>query len=118
MRLSLIGQPQISLVYQSCRLQRVSRTLATQVAARQPMELVVYQGHQLFQSALVTPTPSFEELRDTLRRTCRHLITSFFSVNKTRRQEIQARLAGLGLVGGSILTLFANVMREFAGAFR
>ena len=59
-----VDQSEIRLVDERCRLQAVTGTLAFHVAACQAAELVVHDGGQPFERALVSVAPGAEECAD------------------------------------------------------
>src|ERR1035441_352770 len=57
----IVHQAHVGLIHQSRRLQAVTGPLAFHVAARQAAELVINDGSQPFQRALVSIAPGSEE---------------------------------------------------------
>src|ERR1700722_3716291 len=57
----IIRQAQVGFIYQSRGLQTVTGALPPHVAARQPVELCINDGGQLFERALVSAAPSTEQ---------------------------------------------------------
>src|SRR5262245_65687124 len=64
----LLDQPQVSLVDQRSRLQRVIRTLPAQVAVSQLVKLLVYDRHQLGERGLFASASTKQKLRDFMGR--------------------------------------------------
>jgi hypothetical protein len=61
-----VDQSQIRLIDERCRLEAVARSLATQVPARDRMELTVDERNQSFESGLVALPPLEKELRNLI----------------------------------------------------
>src|SRR5205814_2893423 len=75
----LIGQPQISLVDQRSRLERVVGTLSAHMTVSDAPELLIDQRGQLDESGTVSVTPVHQELGHSMRRD-RNLTHKLFSV--------------------------------------
>jgi hypothetical protein len=65
---ALIDQPQVSLVDQRGRLQRVSGSLAPKLARRDAAELRIDEWQQLIECTVVAATPITEQRRDAAGR--------------------------------------------------
>jgi hypothetical protein len=57
-----INQPQVGLVHEGRRLQRMIRSLLSHVASRKPVELAVQQWNQSLARGFVPLAPGSEEL--------------------------------------------------------
>jgi hypothetical protein len=66
--LALVYQPQKRLVDQRRRLQRVTGTLAAQIAARQAAQLLIDDRRQPVVRGLIAPIPGHQQLGDLPRR--------------------------------------------------
>ena len=64
-RLLLPQHPGVELVYQRRRLERMARTLLTDIAVRNPAKLVVNQRDQAVKSALVAPRKVLKQMGDS-----------------------------------------------------
>ena len=75
--LALVDEPQIDLVHQGRRLERVADALASKLTGRDPTQLRVDERQQLIERALVAATPVAEERRDVAGRGHGSMLTGF-----------------------------------------
>jgi hypothetical protein len=59
---TLVQQPEVGFVDQSCTLQGVPRTLSLQVVTRNVAEFLVNEWNQSFKRLLVARLPAYEQL--------------------------------------------------------
>jgi hypothetical protein len=58
----LLDEPEVCLIDQSRRLQRVANTFSTHVAMGQPAQLLIDEWHQALECRLISSTPVDEQL--------------------------------------------------------
>src|SRR6266705_6349923 len=71
--IGLVGQAQISLVHQRCRLQCVVGTLSAHMTMSEASEFLIDQRGQFREGSIVPVTPVFQELGDSVLRDRRRI---------------------------------------------